>query len=92
MDTPAFLGYHANGQKGLEGAAKRRLKHPGSRYKKVQHSAVLFFVSQTLKPYPEGVRHYCDSHRKLAFKVAVVVMDAVSEANDGLRVPQTKTA
>ena len=27
-----FLGYHANGQNGLEGAAPRRLKHPGSRY------------------------------------------------------------
>ena len=27
-----------------------------------------------------------DSHRKLAFKVAVVVMDAVSETNDGLNV------
>ena len=37
-----FLGYHANGQKGLEGAAKRRLKHPGSRYKKAQLNAVLF--------------------------------------------------
>ena len=51
-----------------------------------------FFVYQTLKPCPVGGRHYCDSHRKLAFKVAVVVMDAVSEANDGLRVPQTKIA
>ena len=51
-----------------------------------------FFCLYPLKPYPEGVRHYCDSHRKLAFKVAVVVMDAVSEANDGLRVPQTKIA
>ena len=44
-----------------------------------------FFRLYTLKPCPEGARHYCDSHRKLAFKVAVVVMDAVSEANDGLR-------
>ena len=32
-----FLGHHANGQKGLEGAAKRRLKHPGSRYLKIKH-------------------------------------------------------
>ena len=29
-DSPnSFLGYNANGQRGLEGAA-RRLKHPGS--------------------------------------------------------------
>ena len=28
----SFLGYNANGQKGLEGA-DRRLKHPASRYK-----------------------------------------------------------
>ena len=48
MDTPAFLGYHANGQKGLEGAAKRRLKHPGSRYKKVQQKRCAFFVYHTL--------------------------------------------
>ena len=32
------------------------------------------------------------ANTQLAFKVAVVVMDAVSEANDGLRVPQTKIA
>ena len=32
-----FLGYNAKGQKGLEGAAKRRLKHPGSRYLKIKH-------------------------------------------------------
>ena len=31
-----FLGYHANGQKGLEGAVMR-LKHPGSRYLKIKH-------------------------------------------------------
>ena len=49
----------------------------------------MFFRLYTLKACPEGARHYCDSHRKLAFKVAVVVMDAVSEANDGLRVPHT---
>ena len=36
-----FLGYHATGQKGLEGA-DRRLKHPASRYKKAQHIVVLF--------------------------------------------------
>ena len=31
-----FLGYHATGQKGLEGA-DRRLKHPASRYLKIKH-------------------------------------------------------
>ena len=58
-----------------------------------KHSNPLcFFRLYTLKPCPEGARHYCESQRKLAFRVAVVVMDAVSEANDGLRVPQIKTA
>ena len=32
-----FLGYHANGQNGLEGAAPRRLKHPASRYLEIKH-------------------------------------------------------
>ncbi len=35
--TPGFLGYNANGQIGLEGAASRRLKHPASRYLKIKH-------------------------------------------------------
>ena len=32
-----FLGYNATGQKGLEGVASRRLKHPASRYLKIKH-------------------------------------------------------
>ena len=60
MDTPAFLGYHANGQKGLEGAAKRRLKHPGSRYKKAQHSAVLFFVYTECNRDVKNVTAVCE--------------------------------
>ena len=57
-----------------------------------KHSIPLcFFCFQTLKPSRRG-RHYCNSHRKFTFTVAVVVMDAVSEAIKGLRVPQTKIA
>ena len=44
-----------------------------------------FFVYIPSSHHPGGGIHYCNSHRKLAFKVAVVVMDAVSEANDDLR-------
>ena len=42
-----FLGYHATGQKGLEGA-DRRLKHPASRYLEIKHLRIFrecFFYS-----------------------------------------------
>ena len=64
QDFPiCFLGYNANGQKGLEGAALRRLKHPGSRYKKAQQKRCVFFRFYTLLP-ERGQRQPSSDDRK----------------------------